>query len=57
MLVPESDQFSAVTWFLDWVLRSLEGVEVYQITEEEAETRTAMIKSLRFRDDHDKLGD
>ena len=53
----ESDQFSAVTWFLDWVLRSLEGVEVYQIAEEEAETRAAMIKSLRFRDDHDKLGD
>ena len=51
----ESDQFSAVTWFLDWVLRSLEGVEVYQIAEEEAETRAAMIKSLRFRDDHDKL--
>ena len=51
----ESDQFCAVTWFLDWILRSLEGVEVYQMAEEEAETRVAMIKSLRFRDDRDKL--
>ena len=25
----ETDQVSAFTWFLDWIIKSLEGVEVY----------------------------
>ena len=51
----ETDQFGAVSWFLDWILKSLEGVEVYQVAEEDALTRAEMVRSLRFRNARDKL--
>jgi len=51
----ETDQHSAVTWFLDWILLSLQGVEFHPAAEGVARTRSEMICSLRFRDDRDKL--
>ena len=52
-----SDQLTAVNWFLEWLVISLEGVEFHQIAEESARTRGEMISSLRFRDARDKLCD
>jgi len=51
----ESDQSCAVTWFLDWVLKSLEEVEVYVEAEEESQTRVGMIRSLRLLNAMEKL--
>ena len=51
----KTDQPNAVTWFLDWVLKSLEGIEVYQAAEEESQTRAGMIRSLRLRDERDRF--
>ena len=51
----ETDQINVGTWFLDWVLKSLEGVEVYQVEEEAALARVEMMRSLRFRDTREKL--
>ena len=42
-----SDQLTAVNWFLEWVVISLEGVEFHQIAEENARIRGEMISSLR----------
>ena len=49
----ETDQCGAVTWFLNCILKSLEGVEVYQTAD--ALTRAEMIRSLRFRNARKKL--
>ena len=53
----ECTQITAVNWFLDLVMHSLEGVEYHQGVEEVAESREEMIRSLRFRDARDKLCD
>ena len=52
----DADQLTAVNWFLDWLVISLEGVEYHQVAEENASTRVEMIESLRARDGRDKLG-
>ena len=51
------DQSTAVDWFLEFVLNSLETVEFHQAVEELAETREEMISSLRRRDSRGKLCD
>ena len=48
-------QDTAVNWFLEFVMLSLEGVEYHQGAEEAAQSREQMIRSLRFRDARDKL--
>ena len=51
----ESDQLTAVNWFLDWVVLSLKGVEFHQVAEEAARSRGEMIQSLRYRDSRENL--
>ena len=53
----QTDQLRATTWFLDWLLKSLEGVEVHQVAEESAQTRPELIRSLRLWDSRDRLED
>ena len=53
----ECNQITAVNWFLEFVLCTLEGVSYHQIAEEQAQTREDMIRSLRLRDGKDKLCD
>ena len=53
----ECNQNTAVNWFLEFVLQSLEGVSYHQTAEDSALTREDMIRSLRFRDDRGKLCD
>ena len=50
-------QSVAVNWFLEFLMFSLEGIEYHQGDEEAAQTREEMVKSLRFRDERDKLCD
>jgi len=49
------DQGSAVSWFLDFVMVSLEGVEYHQVADEQAQTRDEMVRSLRLRDSRERL--
>ena len=51
------DQGTAVDWFLEFVLNSLETVEFHQAVEEQAQTQEEMISSLRRRDSRGKLCD
>ena len=46
-----------MNWFLEFVLHSLEGVSYHQIAEDLALTMEDMIRSLRFRDEREKLSD
>ena len=48
-------QETAVNWFLEFLLFSLEGIEYHQGDEEIAQTREEMIQALRFRDESGKL--
>ena len=48
-------QETAVGWFLEFLLFSLEGIEYHQGDEEIAQTREEMIQTLRFRDENGKL--
>ena len=51
----EFTQETAVNWFSEFLLFSLEGIEYHQGDEEIAQTREEMIQTLRFRDENGKL--
>ena len=51
----ECTQETAVNWFLEFLLLSLEGIEYHQGDEEIAQTREEMVQTLRFRDENGKL--
>ena len=53
--VLECDQKQAVAWFLDWLVTSLEGLEIHAVSEESAVSRQDMLKCLRFRNARGKL--
>ena len=53
----ECNQITAVNWFLELVLQTLEGVSYHQMMEDLALTREDMIRSLQFRDDRGRLCD
>ena len=42
----ECDQLSAVNWFLEWIVLSLEGVEFHQMVKENAPTQTEMMRGF-----------
>ena len=49
------DQLHRVTWFYEWILKSLEGVEVHETDARAALMRSQMICSLKYRDKGSKL--
>ena len=51
----ECSQKTAVEWILEWFVKSLEGVESHQDTEEHATDRVSLMKTLKFRDSRNKL--
>ena len=51
----KGNQRHAVTWFLEWILKSMEGVEVQENDARSAATRSQMICALRYRDERSKL--
>ena len=48
-----ASQFRAVTWILELIMLSLEGVEIHNADFDDARSRSEMIKSLRFRYSYD----
>ena len=48
-------QCHAITWFYEWILKSVEGVEVQVQDASSALTRSQMICALRYRDERSKL--
>ena len=42
-----------VTWFYEWILKSLEGAEVQEQDARDVLTRSQMICSLRYRDEQE----
>ena len=50
-----TEQHSAVSWFLEWLLKSLEGVELHPDANEKAQTQEELLPALRFRDAINKL--
>ena len=51
------NQITAVNWFLEFVMLSLDCVEFHQAVEAQAETREELVKSLRKRDARGKLAE
>ena len=49
------NQWHGVTWFFEWILKSLEGVEVQEQDARKALSRSQMIFSLRYQDERSKL--
>ena len=49
------NQWQWVTWFYEWILKSLEGVEVKEQDPRDALTRSQMICSLRYQDERSML--
>ena len=49
------EQSRAVRWFLEWLIKNLEGVELHIDADEKAQTRKEMLSALRFQDSRNKL--
>ena len=49
------NQWHAITWFYEWILKSMKGVEVQEQDARSALTRSQMICALRYRDERSKL--
>ena len=49
------NQWHAITWFYEWILKSGEGVEVQEQDTRSLLTRSQMICALRYRDKRSKL--
>ena len=47
------DQLQGVTWFYEWILKSLEGAEVQEQDARDVLTRSQMICYLRYRDEQE----
>ena len=51
----KTEQRGAVSWILDWILKSLEGVELHQQADKNATTRGKLLSALRFRNSRNKI--
>ena len=49
------NQRHAITWFYEWILKSVEGVEVQEQDARNALARSQMICALKYRDERSKL--
>ena len=49
------NQWHVITWFYEWILKSVEGVEVQEQDARSVLTRSQMICALRYRDERSKL--
>ena len=48
------EQYGAVSWILEWILKSLEGVELHQDADEKSCSRAELLPALRFQDSRNK---
>ena len=50
-----SEQRWAVSWILEWIVKSLEGVELHPDADEKDSTRVKLLSALRFRNSRNKF--
>ena len=50
-----AEQGGAVCWILEWIVKSLEGVELHPDTEEKASSRVGLLSALWFRNSRIKI--
>ena len=50
-----TEQRGAISWILEWIVKSLEGVELHQGADEDATTRGELLAALRFRNSRNKI--
>ena len=51
----KTKQHGAVSWILEWIMKSLEGVELHQSADEKASSQAELLAALRFRDSRNKI--
>ena len=51
----KTEQRGGVSWILEWIMKSLEGVELHQSADEKASSRAELLATLRFRDSRNKI--
>ena len=51
----KTEQRRAVSWILEWIVKSLEGVELHQAADENSLSRADLFSALRFRDSRNKI--
>ena len=44
----KTEQCGAASWILEWILKSLEGVELHQYADEKSSSRADLLSTLRF---------
>ena len=49
------EQRGAVSWILEWIVKSLEEVELLPDADEKASTRVELLSALRFRNSRNKI--
>ena len=49
------EQWSAMSWFLEWLLKSLEGVELHPDPDKKALNHEELLSALRFQNARNKL--
>ena len=49
------EQRGAVSWILEWIMKSLEGVELHQSADKKASSCAGLLAALRFRDSRNKI--
>ena len=50
-----AEQQGAVCWILEWIVKSLEGVELHPDADEKASTREELLSALRFCNFRNKI--
>ena len=51
----ETEKQGAVSWILEWIVKSLEGVELHPDADKKASTREELLFSLSFRNSRNKI--
>ena len=51
----KTEQPGAVSWILEWILKSLEGVELHQDADEKSCSQAELLSALRFRESRNKI--
>ena len=51
----KTEQGGSVSWILEWITKSQEGVELHQAAAKNASSRAELLAALRFRDSRNKI--
>ena len=51
----KTEQHGVVSWILEWIVKSLEGVELHQTTDEKSCSRVDLLSVLSFQDSRNNI--